>query len=189
MFTGIVREVGRVVERARDRLVVEISGFGVSPGDSIAVNGACLTAAEVRGRRVRFDISRETWERTALGDLRPGDPVNLEPALRLGESLGGHLVLGHVDTVGKIAAITPRGEGWVFRISYPVQYSSLVVERGAVAVDGISLTPFGVGDGTFQVAIVPFTWGKTNLNRRRPGDRVNLEFDIIAKYVRGWRGG
>ncbi|MGY4706475.1 riboflavin synthase [Candidatus Bipolaricaulota sp. J31] len=189
MFTGIVREVGKVIERGGNRLVIAVGALELSLGDSVAVNGACLTVVEVRGRHIRFDISRETWERTALGDLRPGDFVNLEPALRLGESLGGHLVLGHVDTVGKIVAIVPRGEGKVLRIAYPVQYSPLVVEKGAVAVDGISLTPFAVEDGVFHVAIVPFTWEKTNLKHRRPGDRVNLEFDIIGKYVRGWRRG
>jgi riboflavin synthase len=189
MFTGIVREVGRVVERGGDRLVIVAEELAFLPGDSVAVNGVCLTVVEAREGYVRFDISRETWERTALGDLRPGDYVNLEPALRLGESLGGHLVLGHVDTVGKIAAIVPRGEERVIRIYHPPQYSPLVVEKGSVAVDGISLTPFGVGEGYFQVAIVPFTWGNTNLKRRRVGDRVNLEFDIIGKYLRGWRGG
>jgi riboflavin synthase alpha subunit len=188
MFTGIVRDVGRVVERGGDRLVVEVGKLAPSPGESVAVNGACLTAAEVRGKYVRFDISRETWERTALSDLRPGDSVNLEPALKLGESLGGHLVLGHVDAVGRIGAITQHGADRIFRIGFPREFSPLVVEKGAVAVDGISLTPFDVGDGYFHVAIVPYTFAHTNLKRRRAGDRVNLEFDIIGKYVRGWRG-
>ncbi|HDC92169.1 MAG TPA: riboflavin synthase, partial [Candidatus Acetothermia bacterium] len=102
MFTGIVRDLGRVVERGGKGLLILTKGLSITPGDSIAVNGVCLTAIEVQGKQVRFDLSRETWERTALGDLRPGDLVNLEPALRLGESLGGHLVLGHVDTVGRV---------------------------------------------------------------------------------------
>lgn len=189
MFTGIVRETGTVVESGGGRLVIAAGALGLSPGESVAVNGACLTVAGVRGRYVRFDISRETWERTALRDLRPGDPVNLEPALRLGDALGGHLVLGHVDAVGRIAAIEARGGERIVRVEHPRRYSGLVVEKGAVAVDGISLTPFGVGDGFFHVAIVPFTWENTNLRRRRVGDRVNLEFDIIGKYLRGWRGG
>lgn len=188
MFTGIVREVGRVLERGGGYLVIAAS-LPVSPGDSVAVNGACLTAVEASGGRIRFDISHETWERTALGDLRPGDPVNLEPSLRLGESLGGHLVLGHVDTVGRVASISQRGSERILRIEYPREYSPLVVEKGSVAVDGISLTPFNVGEGYFHVAIVPFTFENTNLKRRRPGDRVNLEFDIIAKYIVGWRRG
>lgn len=187
MFTGIVWEVGEVVERSGRGLIVVSERLTVAPGDSVAVNGVCLTAVEVRGKYVRFDISRETWERTALGDLRPGDVVNLEPALRFGESLGGHLVLGHVDAVGKVAAIIPRGDDKVVRISFPTKYTPLVVEKGAVAVDGISLTPFGVENGSFLVAIVPHTWENTNLKHRRPGDRVNLEFDILGKYLRGWR--
>ena len=187
MFTGIVREVGEVIARGGDRLVVAVGALALSPGDSVAVNGVCLTATDIDGRFVRFDISRETWERTALADLRPGDPVNLEPALRLGESLGGHLVLGHVDAVGRIAAIVPRGRDKVVRISFPPRYSPLVVDKGSVAVDGVSLTPFDVGEGVLHVAIVPFTWKNTNMKRRRVGDRVNLEFDIIGKYLRGWR--
>ena len=187
MFTGIVRDLGKVVERGGKTLVIATEKISVAPGDSIAVNGVCLTAVEVRGKLVHFDISRETWERTALGDLRPGEPVNLEPALRLGESLGGHLVLGHVDAVGKVAAVIPRGDDRVIRIAYPARYAPLVVEKGAVAVDGISLTPFGVENGSFHVAVVPYTWENTNLKRRRPGDRVNLEFDIIGKYLRTWR--
>ena len=187
MFTGIVRDLGRVVERGGKGLLILTERLSITPGDSIAVNGVCLTAIEVQGKQVRFDLSRETWERTALGDLRPGDLVNLEPALRLGESLGGHLVLGHVDTVGRVAAIIPRGDEKVVHIAFPAKYSPLVVEKGSVAVDGISLTPFGVEDGSFRVAIVPYTWESTNLKRRRPGDRVNLEFDIIGKYLRSWR--
>lgn len=187
MFTGIVRDLGRVVERGGRGLVVATEKLSVASGDSIAVNGVCLTAVEVHGKHVRFDLSRETWERTALGDLRPGDLVNLEPALRLGESLGGHLVLGHVDTVGRVAAIIPRGDEKMVRITFPTKYAPLVVEKGSVTVDGISLTSFGVENGSFHVAIVPYTWENTNLKRRRPGDRVNLEFDIIGKYLRSWR--
>lgn len=180
--------MGRVLERGGEELVVAAL-LPVAPGDSVAVNGVCLTVVRALGGRICFDISRETWERTALGDLRSGDPVNLEPSLRLGESLGGHLVLGHVDTVGRIASISRRGGEMTVRIEFPREYSPLLVEKGAVAVDGISLTPFDVGEGYFHVAIVPYTLENTNLKRRRPGDRVNLEFDIIAKYIRGWRRG
>ncbi|GAB4307879.1 MAG: riboflavin synthase [Candidatus Bipolaricaulota bacterium] len=187
MFTGIVRALGEVVERSPRRLAVDGLDLVLAPGASVAVNGVCLTVTESRRGRMAMNLSAETIARTALGDLRPGDPVNLEPALRAGDELGGHLLLGHVDTVGKVALIERKGEDVLVGITFAPRYAPLVADKGSVGVDGISLTPFAVGDGTFRCAIVPYTWNHTNLSARRVGDRVNLEFDILAKYVLGWR--
>ncbi len=187
MFTGIVRALGEVVERSPHRLVVDSPDLTPAPGASVAVNGVCLTVTESRGRRMTMDLSAETIARTTLGDLRPGDLVNLEPALRAGDELGGHLLLGHVDTVGKVALIERKGEDVLLGITFAPRYAALLSDKGSVGVDGVSLTPFAVGDGTFRCAIVPYTWEHTNLSTRRVGERVNLEFDILAKYVHKWR--
>jgi len=187
MFTGIVRALGEVVERSPRRLVVASPDLAPPPGASVAVNGVCLTVTGSSGRETVMDLSAETIARTALGDLRPGDPVNLEPALRVGDELGGHLLLGHVDTVGKVALVERKGEDVLLGIAFAPRYDAFLADKGSVGVDGISLTPFAVGDGAFRCAIVPYTWHHTNLSRRRVGDRVNLEFDILAKYVHKWR--
>lgn len=187
MFTGIVRAVGKVVEVEPRRLWVSQEGLGPRLGASVAVNGVCLTVAALDGEKMGFDLSWETWARTGLGDLRPGDPVNLEPALRVGDELGGHFLLGHVDTVGKITILARRGAEFLLEVSFEPGFAELLADKGAVAVDGISLTPFAVGEGTFRCAIIPYTFAHTNLRVRRPGDRVNLEFDVLAKYVRRWR--
>lgn len=187
MFTGIVRAVGEVVERSPHRLVVASPDLNPVGGASVAVNGVCLTVTEARGREMAVDLSAETIARTALGDLRPGDPVNLEPALCVGEELGGHFLLGHVDTVGKIVLIERKGEEVLLGVAFASRYDPLLADKGSVGVDGISLTPFAVGDGSFRCAVVPYTWHHTNFPRRRVGDRVNLEFDVLAKYVHQWR--
>lgn len=187
VFTGIVRALGTVKTKLRGRLILHPGGLGVAPGNSLAVNGVCLTVVEVREGEASMDLSQETLDRTALGDLRPGDPVNLEPALEVGDELGGHLLLGHVDTVGKITMIERKGEEVLLGVAFVSRYDPLLADKGSVGVDGISLTPFAVGEGSFRCAIVPYTWHHTNLARRRVGDRVNLEFDILAKYVQRWR--
>jgi riboflavin synthase len=187
MFTGTVRAVGKVGERSPHRLVIETGEIALAPGASLAVNGVCLTVTEVGANRVRADLSAETVARTTLADLRPGDPVNLEPALRAGDELGGHYLLGHVDTVGKVALLERRGEDVLLGIAFDPRYDVLLADKGSVGVDGISLTPFAAGGSSFRCAIVPYTWAQTNLSHRRVGDRVNLEFDILAKYVRKWR--
>mgnify|MGYP001626145240 FL=1 len=169
------------------RIWVSREGLEVQLGASLAVNGVCLTVAAVDEGKMAFDLSGETLSRTNLGELGPGDPVNLEPSLRAGEELGGHLVLGHVDTVGKISLLSRRGADILLEVSFDPSFAELLADKGAVAVDGISLTPFAVGEGTFRCAIVPYTYEHTNLKFRRVGDRVNLEFDILAKYVRKWR--
>lgn len=187
VFTGIVRAVGRVRARSARRLWVSREGLPVGIGASVAVNGVCLTVAALEDEAMAFDLSWETLERTNLGELGVGDRVNLEPAARLGEELGGHFLLGHVDTVGKITILSRRGEDFLLEVSFDPRFAELLADKGSVAVDGISLTPFGVGEGVFRCAVVPYTYEHTNLGFRRVGDRVNLEFDILAKYVRRWR--
>lgn len=187
MFTGIVQAVGKVVEKSPRRLGVAAAGLSLAPGASLAVNGVCLTVVETNAGRTAMDLSAETLGRTTLGDLRPGGMVNLEPALRAGDELGGHVLLGHVDTVGKVALIERQGEDVLLGIAFDPRYQVLLADKGSVGVDGISLTPFSVGEGSFRCAVVPHTWTHTNLSSRRVGDRVNLEFDILAKYVRTWR--
>lgn len=169
------------------RLWITRENLGVSLGASVAVNGVCLTVAALEGVAMAFDLSRETLARTNLGELSPGDHVNLEPALKTGEEMGGHFVLGHVDTVGKITVFSRRGGDFLLEVSFDPKFGELLADKASVAVDGISLTPFSVGEGVFRCAIVPYTWENTNLKFRRVGDRVNLEFDILAKYVRRWR--
>jgi riboflavin synthase len=186
MFTGIVRGLGEVLEVGPGRLVVSCP-FQVEVGGSLAVNGVCLTVKGRSGGAVEMDVSAETLSRTTLGRLRPGERVNLEPALRAGDELGGHLVMGHVDTVGKITLLSPRGEEVLLEVAYDPRYGVLLADKASVAVDGISLTPFSVREGTFRCALIPYTWENTALRYRRVGDPVNLEFDILAKYVRGWR--
>lgn len=186
MFTGVVRGLGRVIRCGPGTLVLSCP-FEVAEGASLAVNGVCLTAREVHAGEVIADLSLETLARTSLGTLRPGDFVNLEPALRSGDELGGHLVLGHVDTVGKIVLLDRQREDVILGVSFDPRFSALVADKGSVAVDGISLTPFCVTQGAFRCAVIPYTWENTNLRYRRVGDRVNLEFDVLAKYVRNWR--
>lgn len=187
MFTGIVRAVGRVARVEPRRLWISAKDFKEGLGASVAVNGVCLTVSALSEGLLGFDLSWETLCRTNLGDLRPGDWVNLEPSLRAGDELGGHFVLGHVDTVGKITLLSHRGEDFLLEVSFDPRFDELLADKGSVAVDGISLTPFSVGEGIFRCAIVPYTYSHTNLKFRRVGSRVNLEFDILAKYLRRWR--
>jgi len=187
VFTGIVRAVGRVRARSARRLWVSREDLPVELGSSVAVNGVCLTVAALEDEAMAFDLSWETLSRTNLGELGVGDWVNLEPAARMGQELGGHFVLGHVDTVGKLTILSRRGEDFLLEVSFDPRFAELLADKGSVAVDGISLTPFAVGEGVFRCAVVPYTYEHTNLRFRRAGDRVNLEFDILAKYVRRWR--
>ncbi len=181
MFTGIVREVGRVVsvDGGGDavRLVVE-AGTEAAVGDSVAVGGVCLTVVDAAEGRLSFDAVAETLRRTALGRLRPGARVNLEPALRAGEPLGGHIVQGHVDGVGRV-----RSVGEPTWIDAPPELLRYCVEKGSIAVDGCSLTVAALDDAGFAVALVPHTLAVTTLGALVPGDPVNLEVDVVAKYV------
>ena len=178
MFTGLVEELGRLQDRdgSRFTFAAEVVTADAEVGGSIAVNGCCLTVVEVGERWWSADVVDETLSRTNLGDLRPGDPVNLERSLRMGDRLGGHLVQGHVDTVGEVAAAAPD-------LAVTAPETRYLVEKGSISVDGVSLTVVAVDDGGFTVAVIPHTAAVTTLGRRRRGDRVNLEFDLVAKYV------
>ncbi|TAM84887.1 MAG: riboflavin synthase [Jatrophihabitans sp.] len=189
MFTGIVEEQGEVValERRGDSAVLTVSaphvGADASHGASIAVNGVCLTVVAHDGDRLGFDVMGETLDRSALGALRPGDRVDLERAVRADARLDGHVVQGHVDGTGRVLSRTP-GENWeTVRFTLPADLSALVAEKGAIAVDGVSLTVAAVGPGWFEVGLIPETLRATVLGSRQPGDAVNLETDVLAKYV------
>ncbi|NCZ92890.1 MAG: riboflavin synthase [Actinobacteria bacterium] len=181
MFTGIVEELGRVVTREGSRLRIAATTVleGSEMGASIAVNGCCLTlVATDSSSWWEADVSAETYLRTNLGSLSAGDPVNLERPMALGERLGGHIVLGHVDAVGTVVASAPD---LVVRI--PKDLMHLIVEKGSVTVDGISLTAFDLTTDTFRVAVIPHTMQVTTLGVRKPGDQVNIEMDVLAKHV------
>ncbi|MBI3551707.1 MAG: riboflavin synthase [Elusimicrobia bacterium] len=184
MFTGIIQRTGTVARKNESRLLVR-ARLSAKPGDSVAVNGACLTVTAPRSRAALcFDVHEETWGRTNLGALKPGDLVNLEPALRAGEPLGGHLVSGHIDAPARIIKLSRLSGGFArLRVELPAALKNLVAVKGSIAVDGISLTVTRVVRGWFEAALVPHTLASTNLARRRPGESVNLEADLIARYV------
>src|SRR5262245_4198317 len=182
MFTGLVREVGTVVSSGDGRLRVE-SSIAAAIGDSVAIDGVCLTVVDGDRKTLAFDAVPETLSRTTLGGLEAGAPVNLEPALRAGEALGGHYVQGHVDGVGRIRSVEPDGEGQRLWVDAPGEILRYCVEKGSVAVDGVSLTVAGLDDGGFAVALVPHTLEVTTLGKIAAGDEVNLEADVLAKYV------
>ena len=177
MFTGIVRERGRIVSFDGSRLVVDAPGTSADVGDSVAISGVCLTV--VGTAPLAFDVVRETLSRTTLGRKEAGDEVNVEPALRAGEPLGGHIVQGHVDGVGSLRGRT----GDLTWFDAPSEIVRYCVEKGSVAVDGTSLTVAGLDERGFAVALVPHTLEATTLGALEPGDPVNLEVDVIAKYV------
>ncbi len=185
MFTGIVSEVGKVISLQPDKLVVGAAQIlkGLELGGSVAVNGTCLTVTDFTASSFSVDLSPETIKRTNLGMLKTGDPVNLERPLGLGGELGGHLVQGHIDGTGRIAAITPEGGSTIFRFEAPAEIMRYLVEKGFIAVEGISLTITEKTSGYFQVSVVDYTRTHTNLNNHKIGDLVNLEVDIMAKYV------
>jgi riboflavin synthase len=189
MFTGIIEELGRVrgVERRGEgvRMTVEARAVteGTREGDSIAVNGVCLTALEVGRDSFAADGSRETLQRSTLGSLRAGSFVNLERAVTPETRLGGHIVQGHVDGRGRFLSAEEHGGSWTVRIGYPPELARYLVFKGSVTVEGISLTVAALSDDYFEIAVIPKTWAVTNLSHLRPGDDLNLEADIIAKYV------
>jgi riboflavin synthase len=178
VFTGLVREVGHVASFEAGRLVVE-AATTAEPGDSIAVDGVCLTVVQNGGGRLAFDVVPETLARVKPFRTR----VNLEPALRAGEPLGGHYVQGHVDGVGTVAAVQPEGDGLRLRIEPPAELVRYVVEKGSIAIEGVSLTVASLDDTGFDVALVPHTLAATTLADLESGDHVNLEADVLAKYV------
>ena len=193
MFTGLIRELSalRAFTRAgsvyRLEAVSDIIAKDAVIGDSVAINGVCLTLAEKKHGVLAFDVMEETIRRTALISIKSGDKVNMEDSLRAGGPIGGHFVLGHVDCVGKIKKVENSGGEYVIDIEFPSEFSHLIVEKGSVAIDGISLTVGKVDSGSFKVYIIPHTLKITNLGAKRAGDKVNIEFDIIGKYLSRFR--
>jgi riboflavin synthase len=187
MFTGIVAELGEVagVEHhgGAARLTIRGSTEGVALGESIAVDGVCLTVTGILGGTFTADVMGETLSRSTLGALTAGAPVNLERSARLADRIGGHLVQGHVDATATIISRTPAEHWDQVRISLPGRIARYVVEKGSIAVDGTSLTVSALSDGWFEVCLIPETLKRTTLGTRKPGDAVNLEVDVIAKYV------
>ena len=188
MFTGLIEAVGDVVavEQRPGAVRLYISADlaeSLQVGESLAVNGVCLTGVEAGGPAMAFDIGPETMRVTALGDLEPGDRVNLERAMRADSRFGGHFVLGHADGIGTVVDVRPDGDFWWVNVSFAEHLASLFVPKGSVAVDGISLTVASLADDAFEVQIIPHTWTHTNLCGARMGTRVNLECDVIGKYV------
>jgi riboflavin synthase len=189
MFTGIIEELGRVRslekrgEGVRIRVEARVVAEGTNEGDSIAVNGVCLTALDVQAGSFAADGSRETLQRSTLGNMRAGSYVNLERAVTPATRLGGHIVQGHVDARGRFLSAEDHGGSWTVRVGYPKEIARYLVFKGSVAVEGISLTVAALADEHFEIAVIPKTWAVTNLSRLRPGDDVNIEADIIAKYV------
>ena len=185
MFTGIVEEVGQVAQLDDHRLSVRGSKVLVDTklGDSIAVNGACLTVVSFDGGEFSVDLAPETIRRTSLGKVNSGDWVNLERPLAVSDRLGGHIVQGHVDGTGRITSIKSEGDCIIIRITSPKGLMPYIVEKGFMAVDGISLTVVKKGASSFTVSVIPYTTENTNLKGKLAGDRVNLEVDIVAKYV------
>lgn len=185
MFTGIVEEIGKIISARPGNLAVAAGKVleDMAEGASIAVNGVCLTVTGFDNKSFNVEVMAETLSRTNLGLLKAGDEVNLERPLTLGGRLGGHLVQGHIDDTGRVILITPRGESIIAGFEAPPKLMSYIVEKGFIAVDGVSLTVVSRNSGSFQVSLVDYTRRNTILGNRRVGDTVNLEVDIIAKYV------
>ncbi|WP_243059957.1 riboflavin synthase [Nocardioides sp. SR21] len=189
MFTGIVEELGTVaaVEDQGDAIRLGISATtvleGTGLGDSISVNGCCLTVTSIEGGTWTADVMQETLDKTSLYGVRPGDAVNLERAVTADKRLGGHIVQGHVDGVGEVVSRTPSEHWEVVEIAMPEALSRYLVDKGSITVDGVSLTVVEAGTDRFTVSLIPETLARTTLGARQPGDRVNLEVDVIAKYV------
>jgi riboflavin synthase len=193
MFTGIVEALGRVGRvhetQGGRRLTITVpdeSAWRLALGESVAVSGVCLTVVDSLPGALAFDLAEETLRVTTLGGLGAGDPVNLERPLRFDGRLGGHLVLGHVDGVGRVTRVRPEGEGTRVDVEVPARLRPLLIPKGSVAVDGVSLTVAALEEDAFAVALIPHTLAVTTLGQRRGGDPVNLEMDVIGKYVRGF---
>ena len=195
MFTGIVRELGRVVsidggpDGVRLELEAPQAAAAAKLGDSVAVNGCCLTVVGSDGGRLTFDAVPETLRRTTLGALRPGDPVNVEPALRVGDPLGGHFVQGHVDGIGRVQSIEAEGEGLRVFVAAAPEILRYCVEKGSITVEGVSLTVAELAENAFAVALIPHSLAETTLSELAPGREVNLEVDVLAKYAERLLGG
>ncbi len=188
MFTGIIKEVGRIqsaraLEGGQEmRICCDLAGQ-LQVDQSISINGVCHTVTEMDESSFTVQSVAETLRKTAIGELGRGDAVNLERSLRVDQLLDGHLVQGHVDTTGRIAAIEQKGEDRLFSVSYDEEFKDLIVTRGSIAIDGISLTVASEKDAIFTIAVIPYTFHHTTMKERTLGDSVNLEFDIMGKYV------
>jgi riboflavin synthase len=193
MFTGIIEHSGKIesieLKPEGGRVTIHAPSIGPSlaVSNSIAVNGCCLTIVDLRHSRFSADLSGETIRKTSFGakngELKRGTRVNLEQPLTAGKELGGHLVLGHVDTVGRVAHLTPEGENWWFGVQVPAEFASYVVPKGSITIDGISLTVARWQNNIAEIAVIPYTYENTNIRDRKLGDAVNLEGDVIGKYV------
>jgi riboflavin synthase len=189
VFTGLIEELGRVAafekrgDHARIRIDAAVVTEGTANGDSIAINGVCLTAMDVSAGSFWADVSKETLDRSTLGRLAVGSPVNLERAVTPSTRLGGHIVQGHVDARGKFLGAEKSGDFWTVKIGFPPQIAQYLVYKGSVSVEGISLTVAKLAADHFEIAVIPKTWEMTNLSSLKTGDGVNLEADVIAKYV------
>jgi riboflavin synthase len=189
MFTGIVETVGRLeaLERSaaggRIRVFAGAMGEMLAVSGSIAVNGCCLTVVERHGESFSADLSSETLRLTSFGEIKTGAPINLERPLRAGQELGGHFVQGHVDGIGRITRMEPEGANWWLGVRVPEELARYVVRKGSIAIDGISLTVAALRDGVADVAVIPYTYAQTNLAGAAVGDAVNLECDVLAKYI------
>jgi len=189
MFTGIIEELGKIasLEKRADGAKIKIAAKtvceGTNEGDSIAVNGVCLTALEITPNSFTADVSGETLDKSTLGNLKTGSKVNLERAVTPATRLGGHIVQGHVDARGKFLGANQEGDFWTVKIGFPREIGQYLVYKGSVSVEGISLTIAELKDGHFEIAVIPKTWELTNLSSLKTGDAVNLEADVIAKYV------
>src|SRR5205814_131286 len=180
---GVVRSIEKRGEDARIEIQASTVTEGSQNGDSISVNGVCLTALDVKPNSFAADVSKETLFRSTLGNLQAGSPVNLERAVTPATRLGGHIVQGHVDARGKFLGSENHGDSWTFRFAYPKEIGRYLVFKGSVSVEGISLTIANLSDDYFEIAVIPKTFEVTNFSRLKPGDEVNLEVDVIAKYV------
>ncbi|MBN2430991.1 MAG: riboflavin synthase [Acidobacteria bacterium] len=185
MFTGLVERIGTLLEKRTTALVLDVAGLEerLRPGDSLAVNGVCLTATRISGRRVTVDVSAETLSRTTLGGQITGARVNLETALTLDRPLGGHFLQGHVDGVGEVTAVRRASDSWTLEVAFPQEFARLVVSKGSLGVDGVSLTVAELEPAAVHIAVIPHTIRQTIIPDYATGRRVNLEFDILGKYV------
>ena len=189
MFTGIIEELGTVQSftpnegGAKMIVSARVVTSDAKEGDSVAVNGVCLTAVDIKPDSFSADLSQETLDRSTLGNLGAGSRVNLERAVTPATRLGGHIVQGHVDARGEFLSATKSGDFWTVRIGYPKEVSAYLVHKGSIAIEGISMTIANLTDNYFEIAVIPKTWELTNLSTLRAGDAVNLEADVIAKYV------
>jgi riboflavin synthase len=189
MFTGIIKELGIIesVNRKGGSLTLRVrcpkTAAEAEPGDSISVNGVCLTATVVSGDAVEMDVGEETFSRTSLAKIKTSSRVNIEPALRVGDKLGGHYITGHIDGVGKILSMKPETTQKTYTVRFPHELAPMIAPKGSVAVDGISLTVGDVRGDTFEVYIIPHTMSETILDDKKAGDPVNIEADVLARYV------